>query len=301
MTTHRATRAGLALLAASVLWTAACGREPRVDATLVTARRIAAPVSGQDVDSAVWRGAPEHPARLMVQDVTEPRLTEPGVDLVRVRAAHDGTTVAFRLEWNDRTEDLVPDGGRASDAVAIQFPLVSGADVPDPAMGQPGKGVRIWYWRAAWQDDERRAAAGEGDRLATLHPNASIDHYPFDAAPLQPGSPVAAEMATRYAPARAAANPITVRPSGGGAVQVLEAEGFGNTDPAAAQAGSAVGRWRDGRWTAVITRPIDAGADLAPLKPGERTYVALAVWDGSARHTGSRKMRSGWIPLVLAR
>jgi hypothetical protein len=160
-------------------------------------------------------------------------------------------------------------------------------------MGQAGKGVRIWYWKAVWQDDERRAQTGQGDRIAALYPRASIDHYPYEA-----GASARPEMERRYAPARATGNPITVRPQGG-AVQVLMAEGFGNTGPTATQLGTGVGRWKGARWATVITRPINAGPDLAPLRPGVRTYLAVAVWDGAARHTGSRKMRSGWIPLLL--
>ena len=286
--TRRAAAAAVVLLALS-----SCAREPAVDTTRVSARRMQAPLPAQDPDAPVWRDQPEHPARLMVQDLTEPRLSTPGVELVRVRAVHDGTAVAFRLEWDDRTEDLIPESGRSADAVALQFPLESGADVPDPAMGQAGKGVRIWYWKAVWQDDERRAGAGQGDRIATLYPRASIDHYPYEA-----GGTARPEMERRYAPARATGNPITVRPQGG-AVQVLAAEGFGNTGPASTQQGTGFGRWRESRWATVIARPIDAGPDLAPLRPGVRTYLAVAVWDGAAGHTGSRKMRSGWIPLVL--
>jgi Ethylbenzene dehydrogenase len=220
------------------------------------------------------------------------------VELMRVRALHDGTSLAFRLEWADATQDLIPESGRTSDAVALQFPLVSGADVPDPAMGQAGKAVRIWYWKAVWQDDDARALGGGGDRVATLYPRASIDHYPFAAPPIQGSAAVADEMARRYAPARATGNPITVRAQGR-AVQVLMAEGFGNTRPAATQDGSGVGRWSNGSWSTVIARRLDPGPDLAPLTPGVRTYVAVAVWDGSARHSGSRKMRSGWIPLLV--
>jgi len=287
----------LALLMLALL-VSACGRGPAVDATQVSARRIQAPLPVQDPDSPIWRDTLEHPARLMVQDITEPRLTAPGVELVRVRAVHDGTAVAFRLEWADTTSDLIPESSRSADAVALQFPLQGGADVPDPAMGQVGKGVRIWYWKAVWQDDERRAKAGAGDRVAALYPRASIDHYPFEAPSVPPGSPTAEAMSNRYAPALAVGNPITRRPPGG-AVQVLKAEGFGNTAPAELQQGSGVGRWREARWAIVITRPIDAGPDLAPLKLGVRNYVALAVWDGASGHTGSRKMRSGWTPLVL--
>lgn len=286
------------VFACLVIGATACERAPAIDTAQVSARRIQAALPSADPDAALWRDAPEHPAKLMVQDVTEPRLIAPGVQLMRVKALHDGGSIAFRLEWDDGAQDLVPESGHTSDAVAIQFPLVSGADVPDPAMGQPGKGVRIWYWKAVWQDDEARTRANGGDRVSTLYPRASVDHYPFQAAPVLGDAAVSSEMARRYAPARAAGNSITIRPDGG-TVQVLAAEGFGATIPAASQAGSAFARWKDGRWAAVITRPIDAGVDLAPLAPGTRTYVAVAVWDGAARHAGSRKMRSGWIPLML--
>lgn len=295
---HEATRPGLAaLLVGLAAVGVACGRPPAVDTAQVYGKAVQA-LPAQDADAAVWRDAPEHPAKLMVQDVTEPRLAAPGVELMRVRALHDGTSVAFRLEWGDATEDLIPESGRSSDAVAIQFPLSSGADVPDPAMGELGKAVRIWYWKSVWQDDERRAAGAGGDRIATLYPRASIDHYPSQAAPLQSDAAAAEQVERRYAPARAAGNPITVRPPGR-AVQVLMAEGFGNTTVAPVQEGSGVGRWHNGRWTTIVARPIDAGPNLAPLKVGVRTYVAVAVWDGAAGHTGSRKMRSGWIPLLL--
>lgn len=286
------------LALSAMVGAAACGPRPAVDTSQVTARRSQAELPARDPDAALWREAPEYPGALMVQDVTEPRLTEPGVTLIRVRALHNGTSVAFKLEWNDAEQDLIPESGRSSDAVAIQFPAGAGPDLPDPAMGQAGKGVRIWYWKAVWQDDEERARSGGGDRIARLYPRASVDHYPFEAAPVLGDAAASAEMAKRYAPARATGNPITVRPEGS-TVEVLAAEGFGTTAPASLQVGSAIGRWREGRWATVITRPINTGQDLAPLIPGTRTYMAVAVWDGAARHTGSRKMRSGWIPLML--
>jgi hypothetical protein len=227
----------------------------------------------------------------MVQDVTEPRLTEPGVDLVNVRAMHDGTNVVFRLEWADATSDLIPDVGRGSDAVAIQLPLQPGSDVPDAAMGEKGKGVEIAYWKAVWEDDAARAASGK-DRIAALHPNATIDHYPPQA-----GGASQDEMERRYAPAHAAGNPMMTARNG--AVQEIVAEGFGSATPISSQKASGHGIWINGRWLTTITRPLNEGPGSANLQPGQKTYIAFAVWDGAARHTGARKMRSGWIPLVL--
>jgi hypothetical protein len=227
----------------------------------------------------------------MVQDVTEPKLTVPGVDLVNVRAMHDGATVVFRLEWADATSDLIPDVGRGSDAAAIQLPLQPGADVPDAAMGEKGKGVQIAYWKSVWQDDAAREASGK-DRIAALHPNATADHYPPQA-----GGAAREEMERRYAPARAAGNPMMTARNG--AVQEIVAEGFGSATPTAAQKASGRGVWANGKWLTTIARPLNEGAGAANLQQGQRTYIAFAVWDGAERHTGARKMRSGWIPLVV--
>lgn len=276
-----------------LLLAAGCGRGPQLDTRQVAAQYISGALPLEDPASRLWDQAAEHPARLMVQDITEPKLVEPGVSLVKVRALYNRDWVVLRLEWDDPTQDLIPYSGKSSDAAAIQFPLHQGADVPDPAMGEKGKGVRIWYWKSLWQDDAARAAAGKGDRIATLYPNAAPDHYPYQASPS-----ARTEMETRYAPAKAAANPILVRPDAG-PVQVLMAEGFGNTAPTPAQTARGLGRWKAGKWVLTIARPLHGGPELGELAVGKRGYVAVAVWDGGKQHAGSRKMRSGWIPFLL--
>lgn len=279
--------------AIALVWIAGCSRQPAHDAEQIAAPRVVGNLPTEDPASGVWQRAPEYSATLLKQDVTEPMLTEPGVDRVKVRALHNGEWVAFRLEWNDPTQDLIPRPGYSSDAAAIQFPFQAGDQLPDHAMGEKGKGVRIWYWKAVWQDDTARAQAKGGDRIASLYPNAAIDHYPFQA-----NESARAEMEKRYAPARAAENPITVLP-GSGPVQVLVAEGFGNTRVAPAQTGRGKGQWEKGKWMTTIARPLAGGAELGDLTAGKRTYLALAIWDGAKSDAGSRKMRSTWVPLVL--
>jgi DMSO reductase family type II enzyme heme b subunit len=280
----------IAILAATL---AACSSQPKQDPEQVAAAFTSAPLPFEDPASGLWSQAPEHPAALLKQDITEPMLIEPGVNLVKVRALHNGEWIVFRLEWSDATQDLVPRAGSSSDAAAIQFPLAADADVPDAAMGEKNKGVRIWYWKALWQDDAARAAAGGKDRIASLYPNAAIDHYPYQA-----GGPARAEMEKRYAPARAAGNPVTVPPANG-PVQVLMAEGFGNTRVVADQAARGRGNWASGKWLTTIARPLKGSAELGELTTGKRGYIAFAIWDGAKAHTGSRKMRSDWIPLRL--
>jgi DMSO reductase family type II enzyme heme b subunit len=272
---------------------AACGRGPVVDTAQVSALQVNGPLPTDDPASALWQRAPEHPAALMVQDVTEPRLSKPGVGLVRVRAVHDGTTVVFRLQWDDATRDVIPESGVSSDAVAVQFSVPPGADVPNAAMGEAGKPVEICFWKAVWQDDAERAAGV--DRVAALYPRMAVDSYPFNQ-----NEAARDEMTKRYAPAMAAGNPITARPQSG-AVQEMLAEGFGTSSVPAVQHASGKGAWSPQGWAVTIARPLREGDGRSNLEVGTKTYMAFAVWDGAERNTGGRKMRSGWVPLVLQR
>lgn len=69
------------------------------------------------------------------------------VSRVAVSALHDGTTIAFRLEWADASESRAIDNTTSfPDAVAIAFPVRAGA--PLQTMGAPDHAVNAWYWRA---------------------------------------------------------------------------------------------------------------------------------------------------------
>ncbi len=84
-----------------------------------------------------------------------------------------------------------------------------------------------------------------------------------------------------------------------GPVQVLMAEGFGTTTVTPAQTARGRGSWKDGKWTVTLARPLHPGAELGDLEPGKRGYLAFAIWDGDKQNSGSRKMRSGWVPFRL--
>lgn len=71
---------------------------------------------------------------------------------VSVAALHDGTRLAFRLEWEDASrDDTLTDDDRFADAAAIMLP--SAPEAPIYSMGAPGTPVTAWYWRA----DEKQA------------------------------------------------------------------------------------------------------------------------------------------------
>jgi DMSO reductase family type II enzyme heme b subunit len=241
-----------------------------------------------DPGDAAWQTAPEHVATLMPQNLVEPRLMNPSTTAVRVRALASGPAIAFRLEWADEAADDLPGAGRFPDACALQLPKTADVNAPDPQMGETGRPVEIAYWRADWQ----AMVNGRGDTIQALYPNATVDHYPFEAPPLDRGSDAQRQMARRYAPAEAAGNM-----RGGprqSAVEDLVAEGPGTLAPAPMAASRGRGVRSATGWAVVITRPMPEG-----LAPRGRTQIAFAVWEGSANESGSRKMRSDWIGLSM--
>jgi len=237
---------------------------------------------------ARWEGAPEYVAKLIPQDLVEPRLAQASTPEVRVQALTNGTDIAFRLRWADPDQNDTAEPGKFVDACAVQVPVKRMPNPPAPQMGEQGGGVQIAYWRADWQ----AWVNGRVDDIKSIYPNAEVTHYPFNAQSLEKGSPEQKETAKRYAPAEAVGN----RRQGArqSAVESLLAEGPGtlSPNPAVAVKGSGA-RTKDG-WQVMMVRPLPDG-----LAPKSRTSVAFAVWQGSNKEAGARKMRSGWAPLSL--
>ena len=276
----------IAALALIALLAACSGGPPAApSAEVIAAHRAQVPT---DPNDAVWQDAPLYSAALVLQDMVEPRLLEPSTDKVQVRALSDGKSIVFRLEWVDPTDDDLPGLGRFSDACAVQLPASIQADVPAPQMGEMQRPVEITYWRAFWQS----MVDGREDTIKALFPNATVDHYPFEAASLPPGSEAQREMALRYAPARALGNDMAgprKQP-----VQDLVAEGPGTIRPGSETHSTGRGTRTNQGWSVVLARPLPNG-----LEAGGRTQVAFAVWQGAHQEAGARKMRSVWVPLLL--
>jgi hypothetical protein len=273
------------VIAALLMVSSACRRTPTSPTEVVG---IGVAKLSLDPAASVWNDAPEHTAKLLLQDLVEPRLMKPSTQEVKVRAIYAGPEVAFRLAWVDATLNDAPGAGRFLDGCAIQIPRKIEPNPPEPQMGQADRPVEIAFWRADWQ----ASVNGRKDNIQALYPNATVDHYPFEAKSLEPGSAAQKEMAKRYAPAAAVGNrrvgPRDVP------VEDMVSEGPGTLSPAVGGTSRGQGvRTKDG-WSVVISRKLPDG-----LAPKVRTQIAFAVWEGGAQEAGSRKMRTGWIPLAI--
>jgi hypothetical protein len=274
------------LILLAILVPMACQKAPPTStAEVMVVSRASLP---SDPSDGVWNDAPVHVAPLILQDMVEPRLLKPSTSEVRVRAITDGTRIVLRLDWTDPTKDDLPGAARFSDACAVQFPAKAAAEMPAPQMGEQGKPVEIAFWRASWQ----ATVDGRGDTIKDLYPGATVDHYPFQASPLDKGSQPQREMEARYAPARALGNRMAgprERP-----VEDLIAEGPGTLSAVPPAGSDGRGRRTSDGWSVQISRRLPEG-----LVPGQRSQVAFAVWEGAQQEAGSRKMRTGWIPIVV--
>lgn len=264
---------------------AGCRRGPELVPEVVALKTDKLPTSPAD---SAWDRAPEHAARLLLQDLVEPRQMQATTQEVRVRALSDGAHVVFRLSWADDNLSDAPGPGKMVDACAVQIPEKLSPDPPAPQMGDDQGLVQVTYWRADWQ----AAVNGRGDSIKDLYPNAVVDHYPFDAQSLEKGSDAQKEMARRYAPARALGN-LRAGPREK-PVEDLIANGPGTLSPGPPLDSAGHGQHSPQGWSVQISRKLPEG-----LSGSERTQIAFAVWQGSEQESGARKMRSGWIPLVV--
>ena len=241
-----------------------------------------------DPNDGVWDAVPLHISKMILQDLVEPRLMEPSTPEVNVKAMTNGTEIAVRLEWLDASQSDMPGPRHFIDGCAVQFPAKIDPNVPAPQMGEVGKNVEISFWRADWQ----AIVEGRADNINAIYPNASIDHYPSEAKPLENDPQAQAAAAARYAPARALGN----RRAGprDQPVEDLIAEGPSTLSPAANAVSKGKGVRTKTGWVVVITRPIPAGFGAA-----SPSQIAFAVWEGSHTEVGARKMRTGWVPLIL--
>lgn len=129
----------------------------------------------------LWEEAEPLDVPLSGQVIVAPRWQNHSVDLITVRSLYNDKAIAFLLAWDDRFKDTVhkeeplpsPRDTYAKvvpekkwtlrDAVEVQFPvrIPEGAHRPYFFLGQPGKPVVLWRWKADWNEDPNRSSPVE--------------------------------------------------------------------------------------------------------------------------------------------
>ncbi len=225
------------------------------------------------------------------------------LDSVTVRAAHDGTSFALMLEWNDPTCDtFVLRPQDFADACAVQFALTP--ERGHFAMGEKNKSVNIWHWRM-----DRQMDIAKHIDLEDYFPGMVSDGYPFEHdygkrmegwppdSTVKPAQSQSKEFLSGWAAGNPASNPNKTT-----AVQDLNAVGFGTLEPQKTEDQNVTGRgvWSMGRWRVVFVRTLAAkGEKDVKLSPGSTVDVALAIWDGTARDRDGQKSVTVWQKLDL--
>ncbi|HZS12264.1 MAG TPA: ethylbenzene dehydrogenase-related protein [Nitrospirales bacterium] len=217
-------------------------------------------------EDAAWQSVPPMTLPLSGQVITRPVWPEPAARALTVRALHNGTELAFLLEWQDNTKNDRLTPGTFRDGVAIGLPL--GEAPAFFCMGQLDHYINIWHWKADWQSDIDRRAARPSER-----------------------KPDGGEVRR-----------FEVIPRRASSVEDLIGGGFSTLTSKQSQ-GRIQGKatWKDGMWRVVMRRPL-ASSDSeneARLEPGRLQTVAFAVWNGENKERNGQKAVAPWFQLLI--
>ena len=215
-------------------------------------------------DDAAWAKVSSLTVPLSGQVITRPVWPEPTARALVVRSLHNGTEIAFLLEWQDNTKNDRLTPGTFRDGVAIGLPL---GDAPAFfCMGQLDHYINIWHWKADWQSDIDRRASRQAEKK---------------------------EGGVRT---------FEVIPRRVSSVEDLIGGGFSTLTTKEKQ-GRIQGKaqWKDGVWRVVMRRPLSSEEqeNEAKLIPGRVQTVSFAVWNGENKERNGQKSVAPWFQLSI--
>ena len=83
------------------------------------------------------------------QMITNPKWPNPSTKEITLRAAKSINSIAIMLEWEDQTKSSNFDHSALYvDRAAVMFPVTPDKEAPSITMGESGKPVNIWQWKA---------------------------------------------------------------------------------------------------------------------------------------------------------
>ena len=217
-------------------------------------------------EDAQWKSIPPVLLPLSGQVITRPVWPEPAVRALTVRSVHNGTEIAFLLEWEDNTKNDRLSPGTFRDGAAIGLPL--GEAPAFFCMGQLDHYINIWHWKADWQSDIDRRAARATERNR------------------QPGQSRTFETIPRR---RSSVEDLI----GGGFSTLTTKEQQGRIQGQAS--------WKDGVWHVVMRRPLGSTGyeNEARLEPGRLQAISFAVWNGENKERNGQKAVAPWFQLWI--
>ncbi|KJR40023.1 nitrate reductase gamma subunit [Candidatus Magnetoovum chiemensis] len=239
-----------------------------------------------DPNDKMWEDANVLEVPLSAQVMEIPRLYDVTVKSIRIKALHNSRTIAFKVEWNDDTQDSILDVGRFSDSLALEFPSMKVAEKPIFSMGDAQNSVNIWYWKANWMNEET-ADSKEYKEIKAEDGSKSYDPSwkTFNYATVD-----------GFNPARQVDNPVSSPRKF--PFENLVANGFGtarNMDKTKEQLITGDGKWETGLWKVVFKREFSAPSEFdVDFKEGAVTPIAFAVWNGADMNRGGKKHVSTW-------
>ncbi|MBF0422891.1 MAG: hypothetical protein HQL73_07850 [Magnetococcales bacterium] len=248
---------------------------------------MATKVSGDgplnDPSASYWNGVKPMEVTLEPQTTVAPTQPNGTIDKMNVRAVQNGKYIGLLLEWKDAAVDHLMTTDHFGDQVAVELPVTYNKDdLPNIMMGESGKPVSVWQWRAPLQYDKDKGKPSTKD----LYPNSHYDMYPDQILP--------AETAKLYTGAHGLQNPVSDGKKS--AIMEMVAEGFGTlTFVGDQQLVDGNGLHKDGQWHVALTYPLQSATGVQLAKGGE-TALGFALWEGGNKDVGSRK---SWAPTWL--
>ena len=263
----------------------------------LTVKYIAADLDG--ADRALGQVDPLK-VELQIQDVTFPN-GGGSVQEVEVRGFHNGETIFFGIKWYDASKnERAIAHAQFRDAVGLMFPLetvkVISPEKPfSPRMGDRGKPVNIWHWKADWEKE--LTVDGGIEHIQDEYPNMWHD-FDSDPHPCLFNKEVH-DSADLMAGGIAAGSLLSL--PRGRSVEDLSAVGFGTLTSQTHQDVNGQGEWSSGTWDVIIYRPLTTSDENdVQFVPGKSTFFNMAVWNGNdGDRNGQKNISVRWRPLKL--
>lgn len=217
-----------------------------------------------DPNAPFW-SSPDGPQKLKLelgpQMFTNPKWPDPSIKEVTVSAVRNKSEMAILLEWEDNAKDnSFGFSERFTDQAAVMFPLEPQEEAPMITMGNDGRTVNIWQWKASWQKDLDPKKDSQSRRR-------------------QDSSSISGPVSDRFSP-----------------VEDLNAEGFSTLTIQEEQNVQGKGVWRDNRWRVIFRRPL-TNSDTADAQFDGSTQMAVAIWNGGNKERNGQKGLIGWVLL----